>query len=60
MSPGGTRSKRHHVHRCPKCRSHDIERTSRRGVRERVVLLMSRRRPYRCLRCSHRFYDRRA
>ncbi len=52
--------KRKYVHRCPRCRSYEIERASRRGVGERVLLMLARQRAYRCLRCSHRFYDRRA
>ncbi len=47
------------VHRCPECGAFEIERSSRRGVVERVRLLLARQRPYRCLKCDHRFYDRR-
>jgi DNA-directed RNA polymerase subunit RPC12/RpoP len=52
--------KKKYVHRCPSCRSYEIERVGRKGFGERVLLLLARQRPYRCLRCSHRFYDRRA
>jgi DNA-directed RNA polymerase subunit RPC12/RpoP len=54
------RDNRPHVHRCPRCRASEIERASRKGFVERLVLLLSRRRPYRCLTCGARFYDRRA
>jgi DNA-directed RNA polymerase subunit RPC12/RpoP len=50
---------RQHVHRCPQCHSHEIERAARKGVGERMFLLLARQRPYRCLKCGSRFYDRR-
>jgi hypothetical protein len=56
MAWGG---KRQYVHRCPKCRGFEIERSSRKGLFERVLLLLAQQRPYRCLKCEHRFYDRR-
>ena len=49
-----------HVHRCPSCQSREVERTARRGILERVFLLLVGQRPYRCLNCHRRFYDRRA
>ncbi|HZF05182.1 MAG TPA: hypothetical protein VE932_12710 [Patescibacteria group bacterium] len=49
-----------HTHRCPKCRAVEIERSARRGLVERIRLLLARQRPYRCVKCEHRFYDRRA
>jgi predicted RNA-binding Zn-ribbon protein involved in translation (DUF1610 family) len=52
--------KRRYVHRCPNCRSYEIERASRKGVGERVLLLLAWQKPYRCLKCGSRFYDRRA
>ena len=51
---------RPYVHCCPKCRSYEVERAARKGVGERLLLLMARQRPYRCMHCGHRFYDRRA
>ena len=51
--------KRKYVHRCPKCRAFEIERSSRKGLVERLLLLLARQRAYRCLKCEHRFYDRR-
>jgi len=48
-----------YVHRCPKCGAFEIERSSRKGLVERVRSLLARQRPYRCLKCEHRFYDRR-
>jgi uncharacterized protein with PIN domain len=48
------------MHRCPNCRSYEIERASRKGVGERVLLLLAWQKPYRCLKCGSRFYDRRA
>jgi hypothetical protein len=46
-------------HVCPNCRSTVIDR-SRQGLLERLVLRVLKRRPYRCRRCRHRFYDRAA
>jgi uncharacterized protein with PIN domain len=60
MAPTQIARPRQGVHRCPKCRSHEIKRASRKNVAERVLLLLTRRRPYRCVRCRHRFYDRHA
>jgi len=51
--------KRKYVHRCPKCLAFEIERSSRKGLVERLLLLLAHQRPYRCLKCEHRFYDRR-
>jgi len=49
-----------YTHRCPKCGAGEIERSARRGPVERIRLLLARQRPYRCVKCEHRFYDRRA
>jgi len=43
-------------HRCPGCGSWDVARSSL-GVVGRLVKLFGRR-PYRCLTCHKRFYDR--
>jgi uncharacterized protein len=49
---------RHHHHRCPGCRGEDVERATRHGLLEFVVLPLLGRRRYRCLACDHRFFDR--
>ena len=43
-------------HRCPRCGSWDVARSSL-GVVDRLMKLFGRR-PYRCLTCNKRFYDR--
>ena len=43
-------------HRCPGCGSWDVARSSL-GVVDRLVKLFGHR-PYRCLTCHKRFYDR--
>ena len=43
-------------HRCPRCGSWDVARSSL-GVADRLMKLFGRR-PYRCLTCNKRFYDR--
>jgi transposase len=48
-------SAREHV--CPECRSKAIERLHREDVFERLILMLRRKRRYRCLDCDNRFYD---
>jgi predicted Zn-ribbon and HTH transcriptional regulator len=46
--------RRRPAHRCPACRSTDIERAPRRGLEH----LLPRKRPYQCCACGYRFLDR--
>jgi hypothetical protein len=39
---------------CPQCHSAHVERTRRRGLRERLYSLLAIY-PFRCQRCGHRF-----
>jgi transposase len=55
MALGRSISPREHV--CPECRSKAIERVPRQDVFERLILMLRRRRRYRCLDCDTRFYD---
>lgn len=43
---------------CPFCESTHLRRSRRRNLWERVVLRLISARPYRCLECDRRFYDR--
>lgn len=43
---------------CPFCESKHLRRSRRRNLLERVVLRLVSVRPYRCLDCNRRFYDR--
>jgi len=43
-------------HRCPGCGSWDVARSALGRV-DRLLKLLGRR-PYRCLTCNKRFYDR--
>jgi hypothetical protein len=45
-------------HVCPKCRSKVITRSVPKDVKDRLMLKLRRKHPYRCLDCNHRFYDR--
>jgi hypothetical protein len=45
------------MHLCPKCESDAVERIRRRGIVVRILTLFSGRRRYRCLDCTHVFYD---
>jgi hypothetical protein len=45
--------------RCPQCHSANIHRSSRRGMREKIISVVSFY-PYRCHKCEKRFYARRA
>jgi DNA-directed RNA polymerase subunit RPC12/RpoP len=47
-----------HAHQCPRCGHREIERASRRGLMEEMLLPLLGLRPYRCVRCLRRFYDR--
>ena len=51
-------SLRSHAHSCPRCGHREVERASRRGALEEIVLPLIGFRPYRCLRFLRRFYDR--
>jgi len=42
--------------RCPECGSDSIYKSHRRGLLERVVLGLTKMRPYRCRECYERFY----
>ena len=46
------------VHRCPDCGAGYAERRSPRSQTERLRVALTGRRPYRCLQCARRFYDR--
>lgn len=46
------------AHRCPDCGAGYAERRSPRSPTERLRVALSGRRPYRCLQCGRRFYDR--
>jgi hypothetical protein len=47
-----------YVMECPKCKSHNIRRSIRRGPKEGIVLRMLLLAPYRCLNCGNRFWAR--
>lgn len=42
------------VRRCPKCQSNDIRRSRSQGSDAIAILLLLR--PYRCLKCWHRYF----
>jgi|HubBroStandDraft_4_1064222.scaffolds.fasta_scaffold12158_5 predicted Zn-ribbon and HTH transcriptional regulator len=42
--------------RCPECGSDSIYKSHRRGLFERMVLGLTKMRPYRCRECYERFY----
>lgn len=46
------------AHRCPDCGAGRAERRTPRSPVERPRAALTGRRPYRCLRCGRRFYDR--
>src|SRR5712692_9380338 len=46
----------HVTRRCPDCRSLDVRRSERKGLMERIVLRLLVFRPFRCQRCSRRYY----
>jgi hypothetical protein len=46
------------VHRCPGCGAGRAERRTPRSGVERLRATLTGRRPYRCLGCGRRFYDR--
>lgn len=46
------------VHRCPDCGGGFAQRRTPRGQVERLRAALTGRRPYRCLQCGRRFYDR--
>jgi hypothetical protein len=48
---------RERFHSCPFCRSTDIVRVRREGLRDHLLRLFGWR-VYRCRDCSQRFYDR--
>ena len=45
-------------HACAQCRSASVLRDLRRRGIERWLLALVGHRPYRCLDCGHRFFDR--
>ena len=46
------------AHVCPNCKSTVITRSVPKDAKDRLMLALRRKRPYRCLDCNHRFYDR--
>lgn len=46
------------AHPCPTCVSSAVHRDLPRSRFERWILPLFERRPYRCVDCGHRFYDR--
>ena len=44
-------------HVCPECHSKHITRAIRNDFLERLMLMLRRKRVYRCLECDHRFHD---
>ena len=44
---------------CPDCGSWRVERSRRRGIRERWILPLQATYPYRCGECDERFYVKR-
>ena len=46
------------THKCPDCLSWMVARSSLQGLLERLLFRLFTRRPYRCLECGVRFYDR--
>src|SRR5262245_42836515 len=45
-------------HTCPSCLGGAVQRIRRQGVLERLILAALRCRPYRCIACECKFYDR--
>ena len=45
-------------HVCPNCHGKAITRSLPKDARDRLMLKFAGKRPYRCLDCNHRFYDR--
>ncbi len=45
-------------HVCPKCQSKAIDRAPRQDILERLIVILRRKRRYRCRDCDYRFYDR--
>jgi len=46
--------------KCPRCGSYRVRRSRRRGLREKLILPLVGRLPYRCEDCDKRFLDRSA
>jgi len=44
-------------HVCPKCQSKEIDRVARQDILERLILMLRRKRLYRCRDCDYRFND---
>ena len=42
---------------CPKCFGTDVDRSTTRGLYERLVLRAKGKRPFRCAECRFRYYD---
>jgi DNA-directed RNA polymerase subunit RPC12/RpoP len=53
-----TTAKEPREHVCPQCGSRNIERARTYDPLVRLVMRLLGRRAYRCLECSHGFYDR--
>jgi hypothetical protein len=51
-------SERKRTHVCRHCRKAPVVRDTTAGWREHVWRLLTGRRPYRCLDCGRRFFDR--
>jgi hypothetical protein len=45
-------------YRCPECGSESVYKSHRRGILERMVLGLTKMRPYRCRECYERFYGK--
>jgi len=48
---------RNRTRRCPYCGSHNVVRSSRYDIFEKMVLPIFLLRPFRCLKCEERHYD---
>jgi hypothetical protein len=45
------------IRHCPFCGSHDVARSNRSDIVEKLVLPICLLRPFRCLTCEERHYD---
>ncbi len=45
---------------CPRCSSHSVRKSRRRGIVERVACALLQILPYRCQECDHRYFGRRS
>ena len=46
------------AHVCPNCKGKVITRSVPKSAKDRLMLKLRSKHPYRCLDCNHRFYDR--